>query len=163
MGGVWVWGSVFIESTKPRTADQAFARIPSIVSEVRRTNDERESEKVLDAFLSPFRGIEAPFTMSTFTPFECLTAREARGKMASYAASSVQFLANGTETARATERRSPNCLGDGHLCERSIHVAQRLTNLTHRGIGANGVDDVEHRVRFAHVAIHFGFGFPGGG
>jgi hypothetical protein len=37
--------------------------------------------------------------MSTFTPFECLTAREARGKMASYAASSVQFLANGTETA----------------------------------------------------------------
>jgi hypothetical protein len=35
MGGVWVWGSVFIESTALRTAAQLFARAFSIFSEVR--------------------------------------------------------------------------------------------------------------------------------
>jgi hypothetical protein len=42
--------------------------------------------------------------MSTFTQSVWLTAREARGKMASYAASSVQFLANGTGTENAISR-----------------------------------------------------------
>jgi hypothetical protein len=42
MGGVGVWGSVFIESTKPRTAAPVFASVPSIFSEVRGIKDERE-------------------------------------------------------------------------------------------------------------------------